>query len=504
MLPQQIGLKIDSSKPCPDYVECPSLSKSRRALTLLTAITLAGPLPQLFAFGQSAAAISQPAPSSQPALTMGDELKQGEPQPLDKDDDTAGSVLPGLKLNTSVGSGGGSAAGPAAPTDTGNGGNAAIKMPGDEDSGETSEETSDNNGLPTTAKIAASGPFNLSLPTNEYILPSDSVLRGRVSETPERSPLLSGSVQTIPDGLKVDLTLQGNLNSEVSQKGSEVFARISTDVKDANGNKVYLPGGWVAHGFVTDRDSQHRHGRAGWAEVTFDKIISPDGTYDVPFEAKLSTKDNTVKAVAKIIATDTKFVSIGAAAGSVLSVQMTGIPLAVASHGYSVAIGAGIGAAIGMFGAIRHKGNILSVYPGEHLTLTTAGSIQLPGFNLANLPSAKPKERVIGMFMQINEAHLERDNFSDDKHARILRVNFAIENHTQREFLINNIVVESELQARYPMHLNALRVHYKPLIPGSSQTLSIPFSVDAGKHTYSLLLIDSKGKEVRREPITMK
>jgi len=257
----------------------------------------------------------------------------------------------------------------------------------------------------------------------------------------------------------------------------------------------------VAHGFVTARAGQKRHSGAGWAEVTFDRIISPDGKYDVPFDAKVSTKDNTVVAVTKILVTDTKYMSIGAAAGSVMSVQMTGLPLAIASHGYSVAIGAGIGAAIGLFGAVRKKGPILNLYPGEHLKLTTTGSIQMPGFNLANLPSAKVPERVIGLFMQINDAKLLKDELYDDKKARVLRVNFTVENHTQREFLLNNLRVMSELNETYAPHLSMMGVKFKPLTPKSSQTLTIPFSVDAGKHQYCLVLTDSSGKEVRREPI---
>ena len=363
------------------------------------------------------------------------------------------------------------------------------------------EEAAAESNLPSTASISATGPLQLSLPTNEYILPSNSVLHGRVSETPEHSPLLSGSVQTIPDGIKVDLTLQGNLNSEVSQKGSEVFAQISRDVTDSAGNKVYLPGGWVAHGFVTDRSGQKRHSGAGWAEVTFDSIRSPDGKYDIPFDAKVSTKDNTVVAVTKVLVTDTKYMSIGAVAGSVLSVQMTGLPLAIASHGYSVAIGAGVGAAIGLFGAVRKKGPILCLYPGEHLKLTTSGSIQMPGFNLANLPSAKPKERVIGLFVQINEAKLVKDDLYDDKKARILRVSFTIENNTQREFLLNNLRVISDLNEIYMPHLSMMGIKFKSLTPKSSQTLTIPFSVDAGKHKYWLLLTNAKGDEVRREAI---
>ncbi|MBS2007618.1 MAG: TrbI/VirB10 family protein [Cyanobacteria bacterium SZAS TMP-1] len=439
-------------------------------------------------------------------------LKQGAPEPLEKEEGgTSGgaansgaaddgqersSVLPPLSTSSSFVVGAPQSTGADAGAGKSGASSSAVRMP--EDGSDASES-----GLPSTASIAATGPLNLSLPTNEFIHPSEKYFKLKVSETPEISPLLSGSVQTIPDGIKVDLTMQGNLNSEVSQKGSEVFAQISRDVTDASGNKVYLPGGWVAHGFVTDRSGQGRHSKAGWAEVTFDRIISPDGKYDIPFEAKLSTKDNTVVAVTKVLATDTKYMGLGAAAGSVLSVQMTGIPLAVASHGYSVAIGAGIGAAIGLFGAMRKKGPILSVYPGEHLQLKTAGSIQMPGFNLANLPSAKKPERVVGLYMQIDEAKLLKDNFSEDKRARILKVKFTIENHSQREFLLKNMRVISELNEIYPPHANFMAVKYQPLTPSSSQTLTIPFSVDAGKHQYSLLLTDARGREVRREPIKL-
>jgi len=447
-------------------------------------------------------------------------LKQAMPEPLDKEDgsgiaggastngDGHTSVLPPLPKDSYADDGDNqlkefnNSSGQATASSRDASSGAALKLPSSDSDSDT------ESGYPSTASIAAKGPLKLSLPTSEFILPADGVLsskrlHGTVTETPDISPLLSGSVQTIPDGVKVDLTLQGNLNSEISQKGSEVFAEISRDVTDSAGNKVYLPGGWVAHGYVTARSGQSRHSHAGWAEVTFDKIISPDGKYDVPFEAKLSTKDNTVVSAAKVIATDAKYMSIGAAAGSVLSVQLTGIPLAVASHGYSVAIGAAIGAGIGLFGAVRKKGPILSLYRGEQLKLTTSGSIQMPGFNLANLPSAKKPERVVGLYMQVNKAEMLHDTFLEDKKARVLVVNFVIENHTKREFLLNNLCVKSELQQVFLPHINSIGVKHAPLTPGSSQTLRIPFSVDAGKHQYSLVLCDASGKEVRREPIKL-
>lgn len=84
-------------------------------------------------------------------------------------------------------------------------------------------------------------------------------LEGRVTEDEGLSPLLSNCVQDIPTGTKVDLKVCGNLNSEISRKGDEVFAQVTTNVAD--GEHVIVPGGWVAHGHVTDVGSPKHNGR---------------------------------------------------------------------------------------------------------------------------------------------------------------------------------------------------------------------------------------------------
>ena len=73
----------------------------------------------------------------------------------------------------------------------------------------------------------------------------------------------------------------GTLNSEFSQQGDDVFAKISCNV--ANGKTVIMPGGWFMHGKVTTVAAQKRLGRDGYVEVEFDKIVSPDGEYEPAF-----------------------------------------------------------------------------------------------------------------------------------------------------------------------------------------------------------------------------
>lgn len=330
------------------------------------------------------------------------------------------------------------------------------------------------------------------------------LLKGRVSTLPENngSPLLSGSLQMVPKGTSVDLTLQCHLNSELSQKGQEVFARISRDVIAADGSKVVLPGKWVAHGFVTRVDRQKHNGRDGFVEVKFDKIISPDGQYEVPFETTFSTKDNELKSVAKVVLRDTKFATIGALAGSIMSVQMTGLPVAISTYGISVGIGGGIGATYGIACAVARKGKICSVYPGDHVKLKISEPLSLPGFNPLALDSARSRNHLPGLSLIVADYKFEKDPLSKDKNGQILRVNFIANNRSKQALSLRNVRVISDFDEVYAPHISAAMMRFKELSPGSSQNISLPFSVDSKKQKYWLIMVrDSDGTEQARVEI---
>ncbi len=186
-------------------------------------------------------------------------------------------------------------------------------------------------------------------------------LQGSVSETTKASPFLYGSISEIPRGVKLKLSVMGNLNSQLSKPGDEILARISYDV--SSGEKVLLPGGWFIHGRVTEAVSQKRLGRNGYVKVQFDRLLSPDGDIDLPFNAEFSTKDNELKAAAKEVLIDSGYVTIGAIGGSILSVQLTGVPVAIATHGISVGAGAAVGGGLGLIGALKRKGKNCLLFP---------------------------------------------------------------------------------------------------------------------------------------------
>ena len=326
---------------------------------------------------------------------------------------------------------------------------------------------------------------------------SGKVLKGSATKHVDRSPILDGVVQTIPPGVDVNLSLNCFLNSELSQVGDELFARVSIDVKD--GSKVMLPEGWFIRGLVTDAAGKKRHSRDGYIEVTFDKLISPDGDIELQFPAKFSTKDNTLKSVAKVAMIDTAMVTKGALKGGLLGIKYGGIPAAIASYGIVPGSTAAAGAAWYGYKALRREGEIRGFSPGEVIKLKTVEPISLPGFNVKALPSYKKAPPLRGAVINVNKCWFLPDE--RDKKAQLLRVDFTFVNETKRTYSFRDFAVTTNLgQMYFPEFLSpANHLQFKKTIaPSTQQRGIVTFNVDKGKGEYYLILIDHNKTELSR------
>ncbi len=328
------------------------------------------------------------------------------------------------------------------------------------------------------------------------------LLHGAVSVQKGPSPFLMDSVHEVSTGTKVNLVVPTGvfLNSEVSQKGDEVQMRIATDVKD--GGRVVLPAGWYVRGLVTQVEAQKRGGRDGYVEVVFDKLVSPTGEYELDFNAKFSTKESKLKSATKLIAKDSLYVGAGAAAGALISVQATGLATAIATHGISVGGGAAVGASIGLFAALKRKGQVRNILPGESLKLETCEPISLPGFDPKMLLSAAPKPHLKGLDLVVNDFHFRKTPW-EDKSARLLELELDVTNRTSKTFHFFDLLVESDQLERYSPTpfggFDALKMSVPPKGEGSG---TVTFTVGSSKRKYFLVFLSrSSGEELTRVPI---
>lgn len=327
----------------------------------------------------------------------------------------------------------------------------------------------------------------------------DDVLKGTVTST--GSPFIEGKTETMPVGSKVDLVMMVNLNSQINQKGDEVFMRVACDV-NGDGEKVVLPGSWYVHGLVTEVQSEKRHSQNGYIEVEFDKLVSPDGEYELPFRAKLSTRSSTLKNIARTALIDSAHIGKGALAGSLLSLQLTGVSTAISTYGISVGAGAAAGALVGGAAALRRKGKISSLYPGETLKLTTAEPIVLPGFDPAKLPSARPFVPMAGLQVTVNKYRFGKDPFGDSD-ARELSIDVTIKNDTRRRFKFSDLAVVNDFdQVFAPTIASGFAMLRKMIDVNGSDTSSVTFNVGGPKRKYFLVVFDHGRKsQLIRVPI---
>lgn len=319
---------------------------------------------------------------------------------------------------------------------------------------------------------------------------STPVLKGTVEHTV--SPFIEHAPnEVVPEGTAVNLTLQANINSEVSNVGDGVAAMVAVDHKDKDGKKVVLPGQWLMVGKVSRVERQKRGGRDGYMEIKFDKLISPDGKYQVPVEASVSTKDSAVKSVARHVAKDTAYMGIGAFGGALLSVQLGGIGTAIATHGISVGVGAAAGAGLGAVAAARRKGKILAVLPGDEIKVKLAKPLIVPAFNPEALPSAAPPAMLENFEIKIKEHKFLPDPYGD-KLSRLLAVSLHIKNKTGHKYEIRDLAVLSDRNQMYLPYASPenMKERTKSVPSGASCDAFLTFGVGIPKHKYRLILMD--------------
>lgn len=336
--------------------------------------------------------------------------------------------------------------------------------------------------------------------TTSFLSPNEHrYLEGHVEKS-EPNPFIEGQVETVPAETKIDLVFPKGitLNSEVSQKGDEIVVRIAQDV--TSGGKVVLPGKWFMRGHVTEAMNQKRLGRDGYVSVQFDKLVSPGGEYEVPFDAGFTTKDSTLKAVTKVVATDAAYTGIGAGAGALLGLQVSGIPATVAMQGYNIAAFAAAGAIWGFIASLKRKGKIRNVYEGDNIAFKTLSPMRLPAFDPTRVPSAAaPVKPVEGLNMSVGKVYFQKPPW-EDKSASFLITDVTVTNNSNTKFYFSDLIVEDNRGQRYDQHVGKQRKAAENLIaPGATSTSKVVFLAGSRKLKYSLIFLNrGKTKELGR------
>ncbi len=305
----------------------------------------------------------------------------------------------------------------------------------------------------------------------------------------EKNTIFTGETETIKKSNIVEMSVSQVMGAGLNQEGDEFFAQITNEVVGEKG--VVLPLGTIAHGCIRQVESSKRFGRDGWIEMSFDYLVTPDGR-QIPIEGKMTTKMHPVAGVAKTVATDTAYTLAGGVVGGMTALNLFGIEGAVASQGYTVMGGAGLGAAIGLGISLVRKGKDVLISPGDEIKVKIQNNINLP---VISRDALKQEEvHYNGLDVSITNVNLEKDPFGE---LNTVTLSLAIQNMSKTNFSSFDICLVNDLKTVFYPSIFAAdnSLAFTQIRSGDRVSGRLSFSVDNPKRKHWLVFYDRQTRK---------
>ena len=300
--------------------------------------------------------------------------------------------------------------------------------------------------------------------------------------------IFTGETQKVEQGTRLKMTVSNVLSSGYNQKDDEFFAEITNDLTVPGG--IIIPTGTIAHGKVNTLEGSKRLGRDAYITLHFDYLITPDGR-KIPIEASMTTKRNAASSVAKVALEDTAYTVAGGVLGGFLALKYLGIGTAIASNGYTVAGGAGVGALVGATASVVRKGGEVLIAPGDEINVEVKGALNLP---VMKEEAFKDEEKTIeGLNVQIVGYRLEKDPFGE---LNTITLNIMVDNQTNKTFSTFDIALVNDYKAvYYPSLFGDTSLWFVKIKPNTRMIGTLSFAVDNPKRKHWIIFYDSSTRK---------
>jgi hypothetical protein len=164
----------------------------------------------------------------------------------------------------------------------------------------------------------------------------------------QQSNTLKGYVARVESGTKLNVYLQGAINTSTAVEGDRVIAVLTQDLK-CNGATV-APQRSLLYGILTKARHAQYGSRNGKVTIDFNQIVTPDGkTYDISTEKIDFSVTNDGK-IGEVASNAVVGAAVGALAGLLIGA------LTSQGIGTAAAIGAGVGAGGALITGAAEKG----------------------------------------------------------------------------------------------------------------------------------------------------
>lgn len=283
-------------------------------------------------------------------------------------------------------------------------------------------------------------------------------------------------------------------NSFIPEENLKITASVTSDnIYNLNDNEIMITSSTKLAGYITDIEPPKSFNREGYFNVTFNKVICPDGhitNLNKTLESKsvfktYKTTHHVGKTVASLIG--------GSIAGILTSLQLGGIGTIVASNGYSLAAGATAGGFIGVVSGIVSKGKEATIEPGSTLTLAPVDEISLEKLKqIQCINHTKP----VSDITKNKTVELEILSIKEKKELlgdALLMINIKFTNNTDTFYKLNNFFLKDSQGKEYsPSIINREKELLVSFPPNKTTQARLDFFVNYPKATHWLVLKNNK------------
>ncbi len=300
--------------------------------------------------------------------------------------------------------------------------------------------------------------------------------------------LFTGEVEEVKKGTVLKMTVSSVLSTTYTEKGDEFYAEIIDDLNLKKG--VVIPSGSVAHGTVNQVTSSKRLGRDAHIRLDFDYIVTPNGR-QIPIEASMTTKRHAVTSAAKVVLEDAALTVAGGVIGGILALKHLGLGAAVASNGYTIAGGAGVGALVGATASIARKGEQVLLAPGDQINVKIVEELKLP---VMTENALQEDEKILeGLMVFIKGYKLEKDPFGE---LNTITLKLDINNSTDKSFSSFDMALVNDYKSvYYASPFQNTDLWFRKISPNSRLVGKLSFSVDNPRRKHWLVFYDNQTRK---------
>lgn len=286
-------------------------------------------------------------------------------------------------------------------------------------------------------------------------------------------------------------------NSFIPYPNLKVTSEITSDYfLEADNINIFIPESTKLVGYISEIKEPRIFNKKGFYKITFNKAICPNGQKIFLHNEITSNSINSSYNLLHHVGKTTLGLLGGSLAGALVSYGTGGIPLILATHGYSVALGAATGGFIGLTTSFTTKGEQAYIEPGDQLYIAPIDETSLNKLKQINCTSNTSKPLVLDSSEKVKIQILNIKQKKDIFGETALKVKILFTNNSKEHFRLSNFFLRDSQGKEYSTSFIDLKDDVMiEFLPYETKKAELEFFIDYPNTSHWLVLKDKDFNE---------